>query len=149
MLATTPALSIMSTVTVPLAISCLSKVLILCHLYYMHVPCYSVTVPPMFVDPPSPFEIVAGGNITITCNATGVPIPEVNILRDGVPFSIPGTQTSSGVLSDGVEYFSVSVTLSNLNYTDSAEYYCNATNNLAAVRTSTSSPSQYTVYCKS
>lgn len=100
-------------------------------------------------DADSPPVIVAGGSTTITCNATGVPVPEVDILRDGVPFNAQGAEQSSGVLGDGVEYFSVSVTLSDLNYTDSAQYSCNATNNLAEVQTNVSTPSQYTVYCKS
>lgn len=146
---TTPALSTMFTGTVLLVINYSFKVQKFFTESIWNL-CY--LVPPEFVefpDPDSPPEIVAGGSTTITCNATGVPVPQVNILQDGVPFNVPNAERSSGVLNDGLEYSSVSVTLNDLNYTDSAQYSCFATNNLAAVQNSTSEPSQYIVYCES
>ena len=101
----------------------------------------------------APPTLVAGGDITITCNVTGFPLPDVDILKDGIPFNLQDdtldiTKTD-GILDNGELYRSISVSLYQLTFNDAAKYSCNATNNLASPQTRNSTPAIYTVQCKS
>ena len=100
-------------------------------------------VPPSIVEfPISPGNIVASSNITLSCNVTGFPVPSVDVLRDGVPL----LQYDSSL--EGELFRFVSITLTDLDFFDTASYSCNATNFLASTETSNSDPSLYTVLCK-
>lgn len=97
--------------------------------------------------PISPGNTVASSSITLNCNVTGFPVPSVEILKDGVPL----LQQDSSLVPDlqAGELFSfVSITLTDLDFFDTAEYSCSASNFLASTQTSNSVPSLYTILCK-
>ena len=116
---------------------------------------FTNTVPPDFIVFPNsmaPPTLVAGGDITITCNVTGFPLPDVDILKDGIPFNLQDDtldiNETGGILDNGEFYRSISVSLYQLTFNDTAEYSCNATNNLASPQTRNSTPALYIVQCK-
>ena len=116
---------------------------------------FTNTVPPDFTVFPNsmaPPTLVAGGDITITCNVTGFPLPDVDILKDGIPFNLQDDtldiNETGGILDNGEFYRSISVSLYQLTFNDTAEYSCNATNNLASPQTRNSIPAIYIVQCK-
>ena len=101
-------------------------------------------MPPNIVDfSVSPGNIIASSNIT-PCIVTGFPVPSVDILRDGV--SLP--EDDSSCVKMGEMFRFVSMILTDLDFFDTANYSCNATNFLAEVETRNSDPSLYRVLCK-
>ena len=106
----------------------------------------SLLVPPEITVHPKPQSVVAGDNTVLLCNVTGYPRPLVDILKDNIPLIIENS--SQGVLHDGVQYMNLSVSLHLLSYNDTANYSCNATNNLASLKNETSPPALYLVQCK-
>ena len=102
-------------------------------------------MPPNIVEfPVSPGNIIASSNITLSCNVTGFPVPSVDILRDGIPLP----QDDSSYEKEGELFRFVSMTLTDLDFFDTANYSCNATNFLAEVETRNSDPSLYRILCK-
>ena len=67
----------------------------------------------------------------------------VVILKDNLPVVNQNLRTLSGEL-----YNFVSITLTNLDFTDTALYSCNATNQLASFQRRMTTPQQYTIQCK-
>ena len=112
--------------------------------------CLSFLDPPRIVEFTRPSDIpplIASSSATITCNATGFPTPNVTILKNGSPLDF-NDQSLSVSSSSGSLYQSVTTVLSNLDFFDSAEYSCNATNQLASFQRTSSVASLYTVQCK-
>ena len=110
----------------------------------------------IFLDPPKIVEftessdvpaLIASSNATITCNATGFPVPDVTILKDGSPLDM-NDQFLNVSSTFGSLYRSVTVVLTELDFFDSAEYSCNATNQLASFQRVMSPVSLYTVQCE-
>ena len=91
--------------------------------------------------------LIASSNATITCNATGFPAPNVTILKNGLPLDF-NDQSLSVSSSSGSLHQSVTAVLTNLDFFDSAEYSCNATNQLALFQRISSVTALYTVQCK-
>ena len=106
----------------------------------------SLLVPPEITVHPKPQFIIAGDSTVLFCNVTGYPRPLVDILKDNIPLNIE--TSSQGVLDNGVQYMSLSVSLYSLSYNDTANYSCNATNNLALLKTEISPQALYLVQCK-
>ena len=71
----------------------------------------------------------------------------VDILRDDVPLLQYDDSLASN-FSTGELFSFVSITLTDLDFFDTANYSCNATNFLASTQTRNSDPSLYTVLCK-
>ena len=68
-------------------------------------------------------------NLTLTCNATGNPIPTISWTRDGSPVN---TTTNSRIsFSENKKQ----LTITNVNRTDSGEYQCVASNELGNATT--------------
>ena len=71
----------------------------------------------------------------------------VDILRDSVPL-LEYDDSLDRDLIEGELFSFVSITLTDLDFFDTASYSCNATNFLASTQTRNSDPSLYTVLCK-
>ena len=71
----------------------------------------------------------------------------VDILRDGVPLLQYDDSLDPNSI-EGELFSFVSITLTDLDFFDTANYSCNATNFLASMQTRNSDPSLYTVLCK-
>lgn len=115
----------------------------------MHV-CFLILDPPKIVEftlssdiPP----LIASSNATVTCNATGFPAPNVTLLKNGSPLDLNDDFLSVSS-SSGSLHQSVTIVLTNLDFFDSAEYSCNATNQLASFQRTSSVTSLYTIQCK-
>ena len=91
-------------------------------------PCLVSLVPPS-IEPISSVWVTEGNNLTLVCNASGIPEPAVK-------------WTS---VKSGKEEMNKTWTITNINRTDEGEYRCEATNTCGSVTTST----VVTVYCES
>lgn len=95
---------------------------------------------------------IAGGVVTLNCTAYGFPLPAIAWLKDGVVVTsdlipdgvIMGTQ---GVLPTDITVFS-SLTISNLQLHDVANYTCNVTNNFVEFRSAVANNGFLTVLCE-
>ncbi len=95
------------------------------------VACYGVvfsSVVPVFTSGfRSQINAAVSENVTVTCNATGQPEPNITWYRDGVEL----TNEDKGVHiveTAGVREFNSSLTLLSVTRTHQGEYWCNATN---------------------
>ena len=105
-------------------------------------------VPPSFIDNPTSVNLTAGSSVTVLCNVTGFPQPEVDILKDGVTDSSLSYERSNGSLPNGLLFQSVSLLLSDVTFADTALYSCSASNKLASQVTNMSPAALHTVQCK-
>ena len=78
-----------------------------------------------------------GENLTLSCNATGNPVPTISWTKDGSPVN------QSGRISFSAD--EKQLTITNVNRTDSGEYRCMASNSLG---NDTSSASTVDIQCK-
>ena len=102
--------------------------------------CFSFAVIPVFISDPNDATQLVGDNVTLSCSAYAVPAPSIVWLKDGVPLSneiitsnVVGANTSSSLF------------LSLLQFSDTANYSCNASNELVSVQSSTSAIALLTV----
>jgi len=77
--------------------------------------------------------------VTLSCNATGNPVPTISWIRDG---SALDTTINSRISFSDVKK---KLTITNMNRTDSGEYQCVATNR---VESDTSKAATLNVECK-
>jgi len=78
-----------------------------------------------------------GGNLTLSCNATGNPVPTISWTRDGCPVNTSGRINFSENKKE--------LTMTDLSRTESGEYRCVATNSLG---NDTSNAATLNVQCK-
>ena len=113
-------------------------------------------VPPVIVLDPQSTEVVIGGNVEFSCNATGFPSPEILWLRDGNEVEINGnlanpnkkiasitSQTDTcPLVVESVLY------IEQVDLTDAGTYSCLATNNLTKTLTTSSFGALLTILSK-
>ena len=83
------------------------------------------------VNTPAMVSAIAGGNsVTITCTATGVPVPTINWTRaDGITDTrYVMEDTSSSMIVNDVYQVTRNLTIMNVVSTDSGVYTCTASN---------------------
>jgi len=90
----------------------------------------------MTVDPQAVTK-TEGGNLTLSCNATGNPVPTISWTRDGSPVNTSGRISFSENKKE--------LTITDVSRTDSGEYRCVATNR---VGNDTSNAATLNVQCK-
>ena len=93
-------------------------------------------------------NVTAGSSVSILCNATGFPQPEVDILKDGVTDLSLSYERSNGSLPNGLLFQSVSLLLSDVTFADTALYSCSSSNELASLVIKMSPSALHTVQCK-
>ena len=81
--------------------------------------------------------LTEGGNLTLSCNATGNPVPTISWTRDGSPVDTSGRISISADKKQ--------LTITNVHRTDSGEYRCVASNELG---NDTSNVATLDVQCK-
>ena len=100
-------------------------------------------VPPNIItDPVSVISIVRESS-QLACEASGSPLPTIEWLKDEQLV----TSTSRVSVTSSVHGLvrTSNITLTNLNFTDTGNYTCRATNNLTVLQTTDSRPALLTV----
>ena len=99
----------------------------------------SVTDQPKITVHPKSETTTEGNNLTLSCDATGNPVPTISWTKDG---SAVDTSNNSRIsLSDDNKQ----LTIMNVKRTDSGKYRCTAKNNIG---TDTSNATAVDVQCK-
>ena len=94
-----------------------------------------LSVPPTVTTPLASLEVVIGGNITLTCSASGIHLPSITWSRGGE--SIAGSSREVITLSVVNDTFLTSeIEIANTEQRDTANYTCSA-NNSAGVASQT------------
>ena len=123
----------------------------------MYIIIYLLVRPSYSVYPEERLDLIANDSVSMTCNVSGYPRPTVNILKDGVIVnesqlmdtgnSLMRHQVNTSLM-DGTLYSSVTLLLSSLTYSDTANYSCTSSNNLASEQTEVTDPVRFVVQCK-
>ena len=96
-----------------------------------------ITDIPEITTHPKNVTTTEGGNLTLSCNATGNPVPKISWTKDGSPIS---SNSRISLSQDDKQ-----LTITNVNRTDSGEYRCVADNSLG---NDTSNAAKLYVQCK-
>ena len=89
--------------------------------FEMFVFLFIVRVAPQITTQPQAGSVTEGDNVTLSCNASGNPVPTISWSRDG-------SLVSSGDQRIRFEAGNRLLTITNVNRTDSGEYLCVADN---------------------
>ena len=88
--------------------------------------CFLIIVAPLITTQPQGGLVYEGGNVTLSCNASGNPVPTIKWTRNG------SVLTSSVLrISFGAESRELTITI--VNRTDMGEYRCVANNSVGNV----------------
>ena len=98
--------------------------------------CFIITDQPEITAHPGSVEKTEGDNLTLSCNATGNPVPTISWTRDGSPVDSSKISFSAN---------KTQLTITHVNRTDSGEYRCVASNSLG---NATSNAATLDVQCK-
>ena len=104
-------------------------------------------VVPRFRRPPVDKVQLIGENVTILCSAYAVPAPNITWLKNRVPIDL-NIQAVTAVYSTESHVTNSQLTILSLNFSDTGEYSCMASNNLVSVQTTNSSVATLTVNSK-
>ena len=96
-----------------------------------------ITAIPEITTHPKNVTTTEGGNLSLSCNATGNPVPKISWNKDGSPIS---SNSRISLSQDDKQ-----LTIRNVNRTDSGEYRCVADNSLG---NDTSNAAKLYVQCK-
>ena len=99
--------------------------------------CCVFTEKPSITTHPEGDTVTEGDYVTLSCNATGNPAPNISWTRKGSPLNAGGRIS----FSDG----EMQLTITNVHRTDSGEYQCVATNRVGK---DTSNAATLNVQCK-
>ena len=89
--------------------------------FEMFVFLFIVRVAPQITTQPQVGSVIEGDNVTLSCNASGNPVPTISWTRDG-------SLVSSGDQRISFEAGNRQLTITNVNRADSGEYLCVADN---------------------
>ena len=107
---------------------------------FCHLDIFVIVDQPEITVQPKAQTKTEGDNVTLSCNATGNPVPTISWTRDGSPVETRKNARIS--FSDDKKQF----TIRNVNRTDSGEYRCVANNSLG---NDTSSAAKVNIQCNS
>ena len=93
----------------------------LVHLVCLFVCLFIVRVAPQITTQSQVGSVIEGDNVTLSCNASGNPIPAITWTRDG-------SLISSGNQRISFQAGNRQLTITNVNRTDDGEYQCVADN---------------------
>ena len=82
---------------------------------------FLIVVAPLITTQPQGGPVTEGDNVTLSCNASGNPVPTISWTRDG-------SLVSSGDQRISFEAGNRQLTITNVNRTDRGEYLCVADN---------------------
>lgn len=99
-------------------------------------------MPPEFKAHPTDTSAPAQGNVTMSCSATGFPIPDVSWFKDGVLLTVDAAVQSNAITVDS------QISLTRVDVNDSASYVCRAINILGSEQMVDSDPGELQVQCK-
>ena len=85
-----------------------------------------ITVGPVIVTSPQTQNVTAGQSFTLTCIATGNPVPNIEWTLNGVPYVRNYSDTT--IIVTGVSYNASVLEVSNATVNDTGIYQCIATN---------------------
>ena len=83
--------------------------------------CFFIIVAPLITTQPQGGSVTEGDNVTLSCNASGNPVPEISWTRDG-------SLVSSGDQRISFEAGNIQLTITNVSRADTGEYRCVADN---------------------
>ena len=86
-----------------------------------------ITVGPVIVTIPQTQNVTAGQSFTLTCNATGKPVPNIEWTLNGVPYVIRNYSDTT-INVTGLSYNASVLKVSNATINDTGIYQCIATN---------------------
>ena len=87
----------------------------------MNIDLFFITVAPLITTQPQSGPVTEGDNVTLSCNASGNPVPTISWTRDG-------SLISSGDQRISFEAGNRRLTITNVSRVDSGEYRCVADN---------------------
>ena len=86
-----------------------------------------ITVGPVIVTRPQTQNVTAGQSFTLTCNATGYPVPSIEWTLNGKPYVIRNYSDTT-INATGLSYNASVLEVSNATINDTGVYQCIATN---------------------
>ena len=90
--------------------------------------CFFIIVAPLITTQPQGGPVTEGDNVTLSCNASGNPVPEISWTRDESP-------VSSGDQRISFDGGNRQLTITNVSRADSGEYRCVADNDTSNATT--------------
>ena len=103
---------------------------------------------PVVVQQPRPVTELVGTTATLSCCARGVPMPTIMWFKEDTPIDLSPTRISTNSTADIDNVNCSDLVLLDLVLSDMALYQCNASNDLAEVRSIESDTVPLTVNCK-
>ena len=108
---------------------------------------FCIVPPTILLSPVSSVTVSAGEDISISCNATGEPPPDITWLKDDALITTDNEGTSIiNMLSNSVS--SSSLTIVDVTLLTAGIYYCNASNDVVTVIWISSDESDVRILCK-
>lgn len=102
---------------------------------------------PQFRRPPVDKVQLIGENVTLLCSAYAVPAPNITWLKNRVLIDL-NLQAITTVFNTKGHVTNSQLTILSLNFSDTGEYSCMASNNLVSIQTTNSSIATLTVNSK-
>ena len=90
--------------------------------------CIFLTVAPMIVTGPQTQNVTAGTQFTLTCNATGYPVPSVEWTLNGTSYTIRNSSVVTVMTTGELRSNTSVITVTNAIDSDTGLYECVATN---------------------
>jgi len=82
------------------------------------------------VDGPQTQNVTVGKSFKLTCNATGYPVPTIEWIQNGIPYTIKDSSVITTILTEQLRSNSSVITVPNATTSDTGLYQCVATNGI-------------------
>ena len=87
-----------------------------------------ITVGPVIVTSPQTQNVTAGQSFTLTCNATGYPVPSIEWTLNGTSYVIKNSSATTVNATEELSFIVSVLEVSNAMINDTGMYQCKATN---------------------
>ena len=87
-----------------------------------------ITVAAVIITGPQTQNVTAGLSFTLTCNATGYPIPSIEWTLNGTSYTIRNSSVTTITVTEGLRSNTSDITVTNAMTDDTGVYECIATN---------------------
>ena len=87
-----------------------------------------ITVGPVIVTSPQTQNVLAGQSFTLTCNATGYPVPSIKWILNGASYVIRNSSATTINTTEGLPFNTSVLEVSYAMINDTGIYQCIATN---------------------